>query len=159
MVTDEIGHRFRGKWRFFTILAAMCPITSSSLSIVVLRFEILLLNVNRPLTTPLECSMTAIVTVEHATLLASANTSKCTLSIFCISLAILLGTLTFLTWQVHRFQSFFNTPLIYGGPEVQHRILMKHQIQIHHIKFKFITSNSYSSHEIQIHHIKFKFIA
>ena len=36
----------------------------------------------------------------------------------------------------------------YGGPEVQHRILMKHQIQIanikfqiRHIKFKFITSN------------------
>ena len=66
----------------------------------------------------------------------------------------------------------------YSGPEVQHRILMKHQIQIanikfklqtsnsnykhqiqiRHIKFKFITSNSNSSHQIQIHHIKFKFI-
>jgi hypothetical protein len=34
----------------------------------------------------------------------------------------------------------------------------KHEIQIRHIKFKFITSNLNSSHQIQIHHIKFKFI-
>jgi hypothetical protein len=48
---------------------------------------------------------------------------------------------------------------MYGGPEVQHRILMKHQIQITNIKFKFVASNLNSSHQIQIHHIKFKFVA
>jgi hypothetical protein len=36
----------------------------------------------------------------------------------------------------------------YGGPEVQHRILVKHQIQITNIKFKLQTSNSNSSHQI-----------
>ena len=38
-----------------------------------------------------------------------------------------------------------------GGPQ------LSHQIQIHHIKYKFITSNTNSPHQIQIHHIKYKF--
>ena len=39
----------------------------------------------------------------------------------------------------------------YGGPQ------LSHQIQIHHIKYKFTTSNTNSPHQIQIHHIKHKF--
>jgi hypothetical protein len=53
---------------------------------VVLCFDIL------SLITPLECSITAIVAAEHATLLASANTCRCTLLILCMSLAMLLSS-------------------------------------------------------------------
>ena len=58
----------------------------------------------------------------------------------------------------------------YGGPQLSHQIQIahikfksltsnsncSHQIQIAHIKLKSLTSNSNCSHQIQIAHIKFK---
>ena len=38
----------------------------------------------------------------------------------------------------------------YGGPQ------LSHQIQIAHIKYKLLTSNTNCSHQIQIAHIKYK---
>ena len=49
------------------------------------------------------------------------------------------------------FSCLFSNAHFYGGPQ------LSHQIQIHHIKYKFTTSNTNSPHQIRIHHIKYKF--
>ena len=72
--TEVIGHCFGAVSKFFTMFVAIWPPTSSSLEIDVLRFEILDFDVSSPVTTPVECSTAAMVTAEHAVLLASANT-------------------------------------------------------------------------------------
>lgn len=40
-LTEVMGYCFNPATRFFTIFSAICPLTCSSLAIVVLRFEIL----------------------------------------------------------------------------------------------------------------------
>ena len=74
MVVETMGHRLSALCRFLTVFAAICPLTTSSLAMDVFRFETLDVDVSRPLTTPASPSTTAMVTVEHAMLLASANT-------------------------------------------------------------------------------------
>jgi len=56
------------------MLAAICLPTNSSLALDVFRFEILDFDFSRPFTTPVSSSAMAMVTAEHALLLASANT-------------------------------------------------------------------------------------
>ena len=72
----SFAQRCKAVLMFFAMLAAMCPLISSSLGIVVLRFDILDFDVNSPLTTPDESSITAMTTAEHAVLLESANTCR-----------------------------------------------------------------------------------
>lgn len=72
--------------------AAICPLTSSSLVIVLFCFEILDLEVSSPLTKPVECFTTATVPPEHAVLVALAKTWSCTPFILLISLTMLLRT-------------------------------------------------------------------
>ena len=56
------------------MFAAICLLTNSSLAMNVFRFETLDFDVSRPLTTPVSPLTMAMVTAEHAMLLASANT-------------------------------------------------------------------------------------
>ena len=74
MSTEVMGDHFNAATRFFTIFAAICPLTSSSLAIVVLHFEIPDVEVSSPLTKPVEWPTTATVAAEHALLLALAKT-------------------------------------------------------------------------------------
>ena len=73
-VVDTIGHLPSALCRFRTKFAGICLLTNSNLAIDVFRFEILDLDVSKPLTTPVVPSMTAMATAEHAVLLASAKT-------------------------------------------------------------------------------------
>jgi hypothetical protein len=72
-VTDTIGKPRGASTKFLAMLAAICPLTKSSLAIDVFCFAILDLDVKNPFTMPLLCSMTAIATVEHAVKLVSAK--------------------------------------------------------------------------------------
>ena len=74
MFMEVMGDHFNAATRFFTIFAAICSLTSSSLAIVVLHFEILDVEVSSPLTKPVEWPTTATVVAEHALLLALAKT-------------------------------------------------------------------------------------
>ena len=56
------------------MFAVICPLTNSSLAMDVFCFETLNFDVSRPLTTPVSPLTPAMVTAEHAMLLASANT-------------------------------------------------------------------------------------
>jgi len=88
--------------KFFTRFA----LTSSNLAILVFLFAILDFDVNNPITLPVPYSITAMVAVAHALLLAWANVWRWTAFTFLISYIRFLGTLTFRIWLVHLIQSF-----------------------------------------------------
>ena len=94
MVVETMGHSLSALCRFVTMFAAICSLTNFILAMDVFHFETLDFDVSRPLTTPVSPLTTAMVTAEHAMLLASANTWRCTACTRPTPLVTLLGTLT-----------------------------------------------------------------
>lgn len=73
-VVVEMRHRRNVLDRFFTMSAAMWPLSNSSLGMEVFLFDFRAFDGERPLLTPDERSMTAMVAAQNATLISSANT-------------------------------------------------------------------------------------
>ena len=108
MLMVSMGHRWRAVQRFFAMFTAIWPLTSSSLAIDVLLFDIRDFEVRSPLVRPASCSTTATAAAQHARMLASAKICKWTAPISPTNEAILLGTLTSLSCFVHLNHWFFN---------------------------------------------------
>ena len=108
MLMVLMGHRWRAVLRFFAMFTAMWPLTSSSLAIDVLLFDIRDFEVRSPLVTPASCSTPATAAAQHANMLASAKRCKWTAPISPTNEAILLSTFTSLSCLVHLNHWFFN---------------------------------------------------
>ena len=122
-----MGHCWRAVLRFFAMFTAMWPLTSSSLAIDVLLFDIRDFEVRSPLVTRASCSTTAIAAAQHARMLASAKICKWTAPISPTNEAILLGTLTSLSCFVHLKHWFFNLgELLHSNLSSLRRLLDKY---------------------------------
>ena len=108
MLMVLMGHCWRAVLRFFAMFTAMWPLTSSSLAIDVLLFDIRDFEVRSPLVTPASCSTPATAAAQHANMLASAKRCKWTAPISPTNEAILLSTFTSLSCLVHLNHWFFN---------------------------------------------------
>ena len=90
------------------MFTAMWPLTSSSLAIDVLLFDIRDSEVRSPLVTPASCSTPATSAAKRVNMLASGKRCQWTAPISLTNEAILLGTFTSLSCFVHRNHWFFN---------------------------------------------------
>ena len=94
----------------------MWPLISSNRAIDMPRLEILDLDVKSPLIKPESCSTNATVAAQHARLLASAKTWRCTALVSAMPVTILLGTVMFFSCLVqlsHWFLSISDTSVFH----------------------------------------------
>ena len=106
MVMETKGHLVRACCTLLAVFAAMCPVPSSSLGIVVFLLQILDFEVSSPCAVPVSCLIRAIVATEHARLLASVKRWRSIDLTSLNCLTRLLGIFTLRRLAIHFNQAF-----------------------------------------------------